>query len=65
MNDKHIDLNTSARLSKKARKLLKKIIFGVAVGYSPHVLNQIYPGAYSFIIDNWQWLESVVEDVKK
>lgn len=64
-NDQHLDLSNPARLSKKARKLLKKIIFGVAVGYSPHVLDKIYPGAHKFIIDNWKWLENVVNDVKK
>lgn len=65
MNKEHLNFNKQIRLSKNARKLLKKIIFGVAVGYSPYVLDQIYPGAYKFIIDNWNWLESVVNDVKK
>ena len=65
LNHRHVDLSKKIMLDQETKKLLKQIIFGVAVGYSPHVLKQIYPGAYDFIIDNWHWLESVVNHVKE
>ncbi|MCL2110378.1 Maf family protein [Microgenomates group bacterium] len=51
--------------SEISDKLLKQLIFGVAVGYSPRVLDQIMPGAYEFIIDNWQWLRDVVANIRE
>lgn len=57
--------NQEFQLAETPKRLLKEIIYGVAVGYSPHVLDKIYHGAYDFIIDNWNWLEDVINHVKK
>ena len=46
-------------------ELLRQVIFGVGVGYAPSVLDRVMPGAYDFIIDNWQWLRDVVADIRK
>lgn len=51
-------------LNDVSDRLLKQIIYGVGVGYSPQVIDQIFPGAYNFIIDNWDWLKEVVQHVK-
>jgi hypothetical protein len=46
-------------------RLLKQLIYGVAAGYSPRVLDQVLPGSYDLIIDNWAWLSDVIKHVKK
>ncbi len=51
-------------LGEANKEFLKKIIYAVAVGYSPLVLDQITPGAYQFTLDNWSWLEEVVKQIK-
>lgn len=56
-------------LEEAEQEFLRKVIYAVAVGYSPMVLDKIFPGAYDFTIDNWDWLQQVAQkvtsDVKK
>lgn len=47
-------------LSTASEDFLKKVIYTVAIGYSPKVLQEISPLAYQFTIDNWSWLQQMV-----
>ncbi|MDO5561352.1 MAG: Maf family protein [bacterium] len=51
------------KLSEANEEFLRKVIYAVAIGYSPVVLEQIFPGAYNFTIDNWHWLQEVVKEI--
>ena len=50
-------------LNEASEEFLRKVIYAVAIGYSPAVIEQIFPGAYNFTIDNWNWLQRVVKEV--
>lgn len=59
-----IELNgRKVNLSEANQEFLRQVIYVVAVGYSPVVLNQIFPDAYNFTIDNWSWLQEVVKEI--
>jgi len=50
-------------INDMSQDFLKKIIYLVAVGYSPAILDRIFPGAHQLTIDNWQWLKEVTKEI--